>query len=152
MSVIVTRAGEVAVDIPTDLIQLYGFIATDGNVSHLRPPHSTTGYQVTAGKSLYIARMKVTGTGASGWWKFGYADNDVGLNTATARTNGVMALGLDDTGNNGILLLEANLATVTNPAPQDNFFWKLSIAAKYPFLRRVGAAPNQSIMIWAFEL
>lgn len=152
MSIIIGKSGEVAVDSIPDIIQLYGFIATDGNVSHLRPPHSASGYQVTAGKTLYIARMKVTGTGASGWWKFGYADNDVGLNTSTARTNGVMALGVDDTGLNGILLLEANLATVTNPASQDNFLWKLAAATKYPFVRRVGAAPNQSIMVWAFEL
>ena len=152
MSILATKSGEIVTDLTTDLIQLYGFIATDGNVSHLRPPHSTSGYQVTSGKTLYIARMKVTGTGASGWWKFGYADNDVGLNTNTARTNGIMALGVDDTNNNGILILESNLATVTNPANQDNFLWKLAVATKYPFLRRVGATPNQSIMIWAFEL
>lgn len=152
MGVKMVRSGDVALDAITDLILLYGFIATDGNVSHLRAPFSTSGYEVTTGKTLYLARVKVLGTGASGWWKFGYADNDVGFNTATARTNPVMALGLDDTGLNGALLLESNLATVTNPAPQDNLLWKLSIAQKFPFIRRVGATPNQTIMVWAFEL
>lgn len=152
MAITVARAGDVASELVTDFILLWGFIATDGNVTHLRQPYTTTGYQVTAGKTLYLARAKVYGTGASGWWKFGYADNDVGLNTATARTNGVMGLGVDDASTNGILLLESNLATVTNPAPQDNLLWKLSIAAKYPFIRRVGATPNQTIVVWAFEL
>jgi len=152
MAVKMQRSGDLAFDAVTDLIPLYGFIATDGNVTHLRPAHSTSGYQVTAGKTLYIARIKVYGTGFSGWWKFGYADNDVGFNTATARTNGVMALGLDDTGLNGILILESNLTTVSNPTTQDNFLWNLSIAQKFPFIRRVGASPNQTIVVWGFEI
>lgn len=152
MSTLVTRSGDIAVDTLTDLIQLYGFISTDGNVTHLRLPHTTTGYQVTGGKTLYIVRMMVLGTGAAGWWKLGYADNDVGYNTATARTNPVMAIGTDDTNNNGMIRPPENFATVGLPQNIQTMIWKLSIAAKFPFLRRVGATPNDTVMLWCVEL
>jgi len=143
MSILITRSGEVAVDLLTDLIPLYGFIATDGNVTHLRLAHTTVGYQVTAGKTLYLVRMLVMGTGVAGWWKLGYADNDVGYNTATARTNPVMALGTDDTGLNGIYRQPDSILSM---------IWKLSIAAKFPFLRRVGATPNDTVILLCVEL
>jgi hypothetical protein len=152
MSLIVTRSGEVAVDTLTDIIPLYGFIATDGNVTHLRLAHTTAGYQVTAGKTLYMVRMIVTGTGVAGWWKLGYADNDVGYNTATARTNGVMALGIDDTGTNGMHHPPESIVSIGLPQNIQTFVWKLAIATKYPFLRRVGAAPNDTVMLWCVEL
>lgn len=152
MSILITRSGEVAVDTLTDIIQLYGFIATDGNVTHLRAPFTTTGYQVTAGKTLYLVRMMVLGSGVNGFWKLGYADNDVGYNTATARTNPVMAIGTDDTNNNGMLRPAESLATTGLPQNLQTMIWKLSIAAKFPFLRRVGATPNDTVMLWCVEL
>lgn len=152
MSLIIARGGDVAVDYATDLIQLYGFIATDGNVTHLRAPHTTVGYQVTAGKTLYLVRMLVLGSGAAGWWKLGYADNDVGYNTATARTNPVMAIGTDDTNTNGMLRPPESYATVGLPQNLQTMIWKLAVAAKYPFLRRVGATPNDTVMLWCMEL
>ncbi|MDE2099297.1 MAG: hypothetical protein KGL39_18735 [Patescibacteria group bacterium] len=152
MSILVTRSGDIAVDTVTDLIQLYGFIATDGNVSHLRLPFTTSGYQVTAGKTLYLVRMMVLGSGANGWWKLGYADNDVGYNTATARTNPIMAIGTDDTNNNGMLRPAESFATVGLPQNLQTMIWKLAIATKYPFVRRVGATPNDTVMLWCVEL
>lgn len=152
MSLIITKSGEVAVDFVTDVIQLYGFIATDGNVTHLRRPHTTVGYQVTPAKDLYVVRMVVLGTGAPGWWKMGYADNDVGYNTTTARTNAVMAIGTDDTNNNGMLRPPENYATVGLPQNLQTMLWKLAVATKYPFLRRVGATPNDTVMLWCVEL
>ena len=152
MSALVIRSGEIAVDTLTDIIQLYGFIATDGNVTHLRLPHTTAGYQVTAGKTLYLVRMLILGTGVNGWWKLGYADNDVGYNTGTARTNPVMAIGTDDTGNNGMLRPAESLASVGLTQNLQHLLWKLAIATKYPFLRRVGATPNDTVMLWCVEL
>ncbi len=152
MSALVIRSGEIAVDTLTDLIHLYGFVSTDGNVTHLRLPHTTAGYQVTAGKTLYLVRMLVLGTGVNGWWKMGYADNDVGYNTATARTNPVMAIGTDDTNNNGMLRPAESLASVGLPQNLQSLLWKLAIATKYPFLRRVGATPNDTVMCWCVEL
>ena len=107
---------------------------------------------MTAGKTLYMVRMLVLGTGVAGWWKLGYADNDVGYNTATARTNGVMALGTDDTGTNGMNHPPESIVSIGLPQNIQTFLWKLSIAAKFPFLRRVGAAPNYTVMIWCVEL
>lgn len=152
MSIVITKTGEVAANVPTDIIQLYGFIATDGNVTHLRLPHTTAGYQVTASKTLYLVRMVVLGSGVNGWWKLGYADNDVGYNTATARTNPVMAIGTDDTNNNGMLRPAESLASVGLPNGLQPMFWKFAIAQKYPFLRRVGATPNDTVMCWCVEL
>jgi hypothetical protein len=84
----------------------------------------------------------------------GYADNDVGYNTATARTNGVMAIGTDDTGNNGRIIVPANYsgAVVYGVPDQMRFLWKLGIAGKYPFVRRVGAAPNDTVCLWCVEI
>lgn len=152
MSILVTRSGDVAVDALTDIIPLFGFISTDGNVTHLRAPHTTVGYQVTAGKALYLVRMIVVGTGVNGWWKLGYADNDVGYNTVTARTNPIMAMGTDDTGNNGMLRPADSLASVGLPQNLQTMVWKLAIATKYPFVRRVGATPNDTVMCWCVEL
>ena len=160
MSTRIYRTGDVASDTLTDFIMLYGFIATDGNVTHLRQPFLTSGYQVSAGKTLYVARITIEATGNPGWWKMGYADNDVGYNTATARTNGVMAIGTDDTGNNGRLIVPSNYSGATagiyGVPDQMRFLWKLGIAGKYPFLRRVGAVPNDgaasTVCLWCVEL
>lgn len=152
MSILVTRSGDVAVDTLTDIISLYGFIGTDGNVSHLRLPHTTSGYQVTAGKTLYLVRMMVLGSGVNGWWKLGYCDNDVGLNSATARTNPIMAIGNDDTSNNGMLRPAESLATTGLPQNLQTMVWKFAIAQKFPFVRRVGATPNDTVMFWCVEV
>lgn len=152
MAISISKAGDIAADLLTDFIMLFGFIATDGNVTHLRQPFTTVGYQVTAGKTLYITRMRVLAQTNPGWWKLGYADNDVGFNTATARTNPVMAIGIDDTGNNGVNMASASNATSLAPYDTPSMLWKLSIAGKFPFLRRVGAVPNDTVMLWCVEI
>lgn len=72
---------------------VYG-IGVAARYSTLRAPFGTAGYQVTAGKTFRILAVRlqnlVSGTGATncGW---GYADNDVGLSTATVPTTPVAA-------------------------------------------------------------
>jgi len=148
------KIGSYGTDDITTIIQLVGFISTDGNVTHLRLPFTTSGYQVTVGKTLYMVRMLIEGTGNAGWWKAGYADNDVGYNTATARTNPVMAFGTDDTNNNGRNYVPVSLQAVDTTAGMEraNHLWKLAASAKFPFFRRVGAVPNDTVMVWCVEL
>jgi hypothetical protein len=151
MSIQLAKLGDVVPGTFADIILLQAFVSADGNVSHLRLPFATSGYQVTAGKSLYLAKVHERGTGNPGWWKFGYADNDVGFNTTTARTNPVMSIGVDDTGSNGWNNVPVNYTGAALITPVD-FLWKLSIAAKYPFVRRVGATPTNALFLWCFEL
>lgn len=151
MGIQLAKMGDVVVAAVTDLFMLQAFIGTDGNVSHLRLPFSTAGYQVTAGKTLYVAKFQERGIGNPGWWKFGYADNDVGFNTTTARTNPVMSIGVDGTATDGLHNVPVSYTGAALIVPQD-FLWKLSIAAKYPFVRRVGATPTNALFLWCFEI
>jgi len=152
------RAGGFFTDTPADIIELWGAVGTDNNVSHLRRPHLTAGYQVTAGKTLHLVKLVIRGTGAGAgvqYLKMGYADNDVGLDTATARTAPVMAFGLDDTADNGLpfLFLAASSGVAIDPQSADSaFVWKLAIAAKFPFLRMAGTNVPQMIFAWCIEL
>lgn len=144
------RAGGFVSDNPADILTLWGKIATTGNVTHLRQAHTTTGYQVTAGKTLYLVRLatwsNITNISAI---KLGYADNDVGLDTATARTNGVMALGLDDTAENGYYPNQG--LPTTTPMVIDDLFWKLAAAQKFPFIRAVLSSGSFTFTAWCVE-
>lgn len=144
------RAGGFVTDNPADILALWGKIATSGNVTHLRQAHTTTGYQVTAGKTLYLVRLYITSTITNiSSIKLGYADNDVGLDTATARTNGVMALGLDDTAENGLYPNQA-LPSITPVAVYD-LQWKLAAAQKFPFIRALISGGQFTFLAWCVE-
>jgi hypothetical protein len=62
-----------------------------------------------------------------------------------------MAIGTDDTNTNGMIRPPENYATVGLPQNIQTMIWKLAIATKYPFIRRVGAAPNDTVMLWCVE-
>lgn len=151
------KFGALVTDQPTQagLIQLVARIGTDNNVCTPRLPWASSGYQVTAGKSLYILRLKETGTANPGRIKLGYADNDVGFDTATARTSAVMAIGVDDIGTNGLDNVPDSFvqSTAAYGAPDGmNMFFKWAAASKYPFIRRHGAIPQQDFIFWCIEL
>lgn len=87
----VTIGGFTFVDI-TNLKMMVASTATTGNVCTFRQGGST-GYQVTTGKTLTLKAYKaeassVTAAAGSLFFLF-YADNDVGMDTTTARTNQV---------------------------------------------------------------
>jgi hypothetical protein len=151
------KFGALVTDQPTQagLIQLWAKISTDNNVCTPRLLTAAAGYQVTAGKTLYMLRWLENGTGNPGWNKFGYADNDVGFDTATARTNPVMALGIDDINTNGMHTnpdsYGAGVAHNVGP-DYHNGLWKWAAASKFPFIRRNGAVPNQTFLFWCIEL
>lgn len=161
------RSGSLGADVLTRLIPLWGKSTTTGNVTHLRAAFSTSGYQVTAGKSLYLAKLHVAALNPAvdllTNLKIGYADNDVGLDTTTARTNPVMTFGLDDANNNGLGF--SGLPTADLPltgffhAPDSvkGIFCKIGAASKFPFalIARHTSGVNFSrfaIFAWCVEV
>lgn len=155
------RAGGLAFDIAADIFGLWGRITTSGNVCHFRKAASTAGYQVTAGKTLYIAKLRVFPSGEttieiSFCAKIGYADNDVGLNTTTARTNPVMAIGTDSLTADGMGFL---MDEQVSPQAADDLEYTveaiipIAAAGKFPFLRAIkNVAGAVNFEVWAFEL
>lgn len=150
MAVDLFRAGGSAADLVTATFFLWGKVETAGNVTHLRKEGTTVGYQVTSGKTLYMVNMRIQpveiGTPAC-QLKMGYADNDVGLDTATARTNPVMAFGLDDTGVNGFPFWGLHSASAGSGNTDLWFFgddpsaflWPIAASLKFPFARMISA-------------
>lgn len=158
------RSGGFGADAITDFIFLWGKVTTTGNVTHLRKHFATAGYQVTAGKTLYLVKFRVFPMAAGDQVnnvKVGYADNDVGLDTTTARTNPVMAFGIDDTNNNG-LPTWGSISTyptglTTHGDDSFGFIWPIAAASKFPFVRAArqeGGSnnPNDSIFAWCIEV
>lgn len=90
------RAGGGASDTAGELITLFTGVITSTRVSAFRKAGAwTAGYQVPTGKVLYITKLTPTyaADNSACMSAFGYADNDVGLDTTTARTNPVAVLG-----------------------------------------------------------
>lgn len=80
--------GRVFTDL-TNLIKIGGYVSSTTKTT-LRKSGSSSGYQVTALKTLTLAAITMTLTGAAGSspsGQIGYADNDVGLNQSTSLTN-----------------------------------------------------------------
>lgn len=88
-----TVGGRVFTDL-SNLIVLYG-IAQSASHTTLRKPGGSAGYQVTSGKTLTIYAVECfTVTAAAGAaFQLIYADNDVGVGSATAFTNPVYFAG-----------------------------------------------------------
>src|SRR3990167_2696844 len=91
-----TRSGSFATDTYTDIITLQGYIFTSGRTCALRKIPETSGYQITTNKAFYVSKVNIMWNinKADGFaFTMGYADNDVGMNSATALTNGVSVIG-----------------------------------------------------------
>ena len=132
------------------------FLGGTDRVSHLRLPFQTGGYQVTVGKTLYIVKFLVCDVGVvnAAYYKLGYADNDVGFDTATARTNPVMSLGVDDANNNGLAAVgsDAQAGNSARNADLADSFFKIAVSQKFPFIRRVSGVTGNTVMVWGIEL
>lgn len=156
MSTALYKIGALGTDDLSTLLQFQClFFAGIDRVSHLRLPFQTAAYQVTAGKTLYIVKMLDGGAASNpAYYKLGYCDNDVGFDTVTARTNPVMSLGVDDGGNNGVMIaaLDTSAGNSAKNLEQSNSLIKLSIAAKFPFIRRVSLNIGGSLLLWGIEL
>lgn len=155
------RVGGLVTDTYSDIIFLYGNLQTTGRVSTLRKANpGTAGYAITAGKTFYITKIIVSGADTSGSAtmdsvSLGYADNDVGYDSAAARTNPVNILGQpeevtaalaggilwDDrqTGTNGKLLVWNNVVIPAAPA------------GKYMYFKGFMATAPMNVQIWGVE-
>ena len=154
------KCGDLVTDVLADVIYLWGKMSADNNVTHLRLPWTTVGYQVTAGKTLYLARILSGGNENAALFKLGYADNDVGLDTTTARTNPVMATGLDDTAVNGLQVPPASTGAsgqqVIGSTMALALLMKWGAASKFLFIRGRGNAAWSGggvlVHVWGFEV
>ena len=153
------RTGGFATTSPTDIICLRGAVQTSGRVSTLRlaTPYSA-GYAVTVGKTFYICRIIIAptdGDSTNVGFSFGYADNDVGLDSTTARTNPVPVFGNPEQTTASLaggILLEGNLQ-----AHQDHFVhgWETLIikaapAGKYMYVKGFFGSVKD-VQVWGFE-
>lgn len=107
----------------TTLIVLHGAANTNAHWTTLRKSNASAGYQITSGKTYTVnAVSMVTGAVGSSTTYFGYGDNDVGLNNASAPTNFVYIAG--DSSLGGMILPEgAPVGTIVSqncavPIPQ----------------------------------
>lgn len=137
MSVVILPSGgggitgpvfQVAGYVFTDLtnLKILQFSFTGNSFSTPRIAGSSSGYQVTAGKTLNVLALKVVDPVAVAM-NIAYADNDTGLVTNTTPTNPVYMGTLSTTNN-------AQLTTAASP-----FFNELSLsfnvpATKFPFV------------------
>lgn len=155
------RAGGFITDTPSDIIALYGQVSANGNGSHLRRVGSTSGYQITAAKTFYICRVSLTADGAASTYAIalGYADNDIGFDTTTARTNPVTLIGNSE--GTGYLSIggwngQGNVDGSREPGQLHNGIIPLPLAAatKYLYFRsanNTGANPH-GLLILGFEV
>lgn len=155
------RAGGLASDVPaTNILSLWAKVGTSGQVATFRRTGLTAGYQVTAGTTFYICKISITlsdAPSAANAIGIGYADNDVGMDTATARTNPVAiygdAEGTTVTGIGGILFnpngsVSGSLINSLN----DHVFIKAGAASKYMYMKHVGGANIVGVLIHGIEI
>lgn len=161
------RSGGFVTDTPSDFINLWGQVATSGQVATFRASGTTSGYQVTASKQFYICKIVVTlgdDTGNNYVFGLGYADNDCGLDTATARTNPVPILGRPEDGSTagiGGIAFDGTGTTVPQSLPHTglegyrDIIWKGAPSGKYMYMRLLAgsvASTGVCVTITGFEV
>lgn len=100
----ITVGGRVFTD-TSNLIVLYGFGGGSSPNFSARKQGSSAGYQVPVGKVFKAQAVVVMpDSGTRNTLLLGYSDNDVGVGTATAFTNGVGIAGGALTSNSGSLI------------------------------------------------
>lgn len=145
------RTGAFATDTATDIITLWGFVTATQNVSTLRKVGATSGYQVTSGKTFYICRMKLFMTSnVVVQVPLGYADNDVGMDTTTARTNPVAVFGNPEVSNGTGGLSGLGSVSIAQTSNDDlslhDIILPVAAATKYFYVR-----PNGTVNLsWTF--
>lgn len=123
-------------------------------VSHLRLPFQTTGYQVTPGKTLYITKIFDSDFNFNpSNFHFGYCDNDVGFDTATARVNAVMAIGGDLLSNRGLVVFDQGGVPGNDATLGDTYcnLFPIAISEKFPYVRRVATVAGGTLLLWGIE-
>lgn len=142
-----TMAGYTFVDI-ANLKVLVAATATTGNVSTFRTGGSS-GYQVTAAKTLTLRAARITvasvTAAAASLIDLFYADNDVAIDTTTARTNQVNY--------NGATGTNYRVATWSALANSVEAIVNFPVAAqKYPgFIHEIAQNVHVSVCVVGYE-
>jgi hypothetical protein len=144
---VVEIAGRVFTDLSSNLIILGGGNATDNNVTTARKSDATSGYAVTASKTLEIwaGKANVVTTVAGGNLILGYADNDVGQDSATAQTN-PKYFGSDPNGYAGKIFHTQSVGQ-----QESNFYFRVP-AGKYTNLQQNGGAAISAWRLYGYEV
>ena len=152
------RDGGFVTDTPTDIINLYASMINTLQFSTFRKSGTSVGYQVTAGKQFYISSLRISygdDTGSNIGIALGYADNDLGIDSTTARTNPVPIMGNPESGSNsqmgvwwdgtGVGPLNTMMLVVKD------LIWKAAPAGKYMYFMK-SAGTHTSVLMTGFEV
>lgn len=156
------RTGHHVTDTATDEIVLHALLTTSGNVSTLRAVGATSGYQITSAKRFVITKIDILFGNASNVefaLALGYADNDVGMSTTTARTNPVALIGAPEGGSlatTGGFCTNPSSAAVNDQmreACAGSIVLPLAAAGKYLYVRQFGGTASvMSVIIRGREV
>lgn len=118
-----------------NLIVLYGQTGNINKFTTLRRDFATAGYQVTAGKTLYILAARLAILTASGSQAhgmiLGYGDTDVGLGAAAGPTNALMPV--------------TGLYSFTGKTPSDTDGYETPMCMKIPASKYVYMATDANV-------
>ncbi len=158
------RVGGFATDDPDDFIQLSATFDDSADVSTFRKAGASAGYQITSNLKFYICKIAITSTSGNASddaIALGFADNDVGISTTTARTNPVDVIGepenttIGTIGGFGYNASITGLLAEANNAGNPLCFLAIPANATGKFLygKYIGASVNNpSMHITGFEL
>lgn len=135
-----------------NLIVLVGVTTAASKVTTLRRQFATAGYQVTAGKTLYLLAAKLynanTGGAQNHQMFIGYGDTDVGLDSAADPTTPLYPASTNFAPLSGLI--------PANPSGHLEAALGFQIpAAKYVFMKTDGFATwtaKASLMLYGYEL
>jgi hypothetical protein len=118
--------------------------ALESRYSVLRMPGAVAGYQVTAGKTLYLTKVRYNATGAIAAWLVLSGTSDVGANSVAAPTGVKSENSVADGISSALDVLAAN-----NPVEFDMY---VAIAAGLiPHVRCMTAAVTLSVSVFGHE-
>ena len=130
-----------------NLMVLFGFVSTNDYCT-LRKSGIASGYQAPVGKKFQcLAAKTITqdNNAASQALTVGYADNDVGLNTATVPTNRIGPYGVTPDQYHGVLT-----TGLDEVKTETSIFFEI-LAQKYPFIFTNGMARIEA-QIFGYEV
>lgn len=138
----ITIGGRVFTDLSTNLIVLISGANAAANYTTFRRPFASAGYQVTAGKTLYVTAMQYRAAAVSAIG-MGYSDNDVGLNVAGPPTNWIQMMGAAQAFD--------NFSAVVGAYGNEKAVWYPIPAGKYITWNGYGASMQNQIVLWGYE-
>lgn len=143
--------GRVFTDL-TNLLALHGYVATSTRVyATLRKSSSTSGYQVTTGKTLTLSAGNLMCAIVSSTFGVSpaYGDNDVGLDSSSTPTNVVNFIG-----SSTAIAMSINTGAAATPsgAPVNSTAWLFQVPAlKYPAMLASASGTAVTASFYGYE-